>query len=134
MLPHSSVTLPELARFYPDPFAGFAVFDPQQIFGQRRAESLVDLTRCRNAETASLQRPPIDPLLYADVRARLELQVARPRIGAVIVIESPRDIDRMRVMSLDQIALIAIHLTYSIRQRLSQPRRQARLERCGPGY
>jgi len=43
------------------------------------------------------------------MRFCFELQIAFFRVGAIVVYQRALNIDRMRVMPLDQVAVIAIH-------------------------
>jgi hypothetical protein len=61
--------------------------------------------RCRPAVQAAL----VDPFLDLDMRAGLELEIALPGVLAVVLLQGALDIDRMRVVALDEIAVVAIH-------------------------
>ena len=75
----------------------------------------------------------IDPPLHGDVRLGLELEVALARIGAVVVFQGAFDLDRVRVVPLDQIAVVTIHRTHEIGQRGDHAGRQAAAESGGLG-
>jgi hypothetical protein len=71
--------------------------------------------------------------LYGDVCLGLELEVALARIGAVVVFQGALDLDRMRIVPLDQIAVITVHRTHEIGQRGHYRGRQAAAESGGLG-
>jgi hypothetical protein len=75
-------------------------------------------------ERAFPQSSFIDPLLNGDMRARLALQIARFRIAAVIGSERALDIDRMCIVTLDQVAVVAVHGAHERGQRRKQALRQ----------
>ena len=67
------------------------------------------------------------------MRLRFELQVSLARIIAVVVLERPLDIDRMRIVSLDQIAVVAVHGSHQIGQGSAHAVGQAAPEPGRPG-
>jgi len=69
----------------------------------------VDFTYRFAARGAPAQGTFIDPFLDSDVRPGFELEVALAGIPAVITHEGALDVDRMCVMALDEIAVIAVH-------------------------
>ncbi len=69
---------------------------------------------------AAFQAALIDPSLDRDVRFRFELEVALPRVLAVVILERALDIDRMSVMPFDQVAVVAVHRPHQIGERGQQ--------------
>ena len=65
------------------------------------------------------------------MRARLFLEIPLFRIVTIIILHSPLDIDGMRVMTFDQIAVIAVHGAHEMSQRIDHPSRQSALETSG---
>ncbi|WP_456835521.1 MULTISPECIES: hypothetical protein [unclassified Bradyrhizobium] len=61
---------------------------------------------------ATIEASLIDPLLDGDMGDGFLLQVAFLGVGAVVVLECAFYIDRVSVVPLDQVAIVAIHRTY----------------------
>ena len=79
-----------------------------------------------SANSAPVSQPAaINPFLDGDMGFRLELQIALVRFLAVVVFEGALDIDRVGVMSFDEIAVIAIHRANEIGQGIEQAGGQA---------
>jgi len=55
----------------------------------------------------------------------LQLQIALLRVGAVVLLESALDVDRVCVMSFNEIAVVAVHGPDEIGQRRHHAVRQA---------
>ena len=68
-------------------------------------------------ERAAFEAAAIDPSLDGDMRFRFELEVAFFRVLAVVVLERALDIDRVSVMPLDQVAVVAVHRPHEIGER-----------------
>ena len=51
----------------------------------------------------------VDPLLDGHVRFRLELQIALLSVVAVVILERTLDVDRMGIVALDQVRVVAVH-------------------------
>ena len=96
----------------------------EQLFREILAKALVDLAHRFRGDRATGHTARVDPSLHIDVRARLELQVAFDKIGAVVVEECALDIDRVRRMALDEVRVIAVHRANQGRER-ARSRRQA---------
>ncbi len=90
------------------------VFDPEQIFGQQFAEAAMDFADGVRRDGAALETAAVDPLLDRDVRFGLELEVALLAVLAVVVLEGALDIDRVRVVPFDQVAVVAVHRAHEI--------------------
>jgi hypothetical protein len=58
----------------------------------------------------------------------LKLEIALPRVFAVIAPERPLDIDRVGVVTFDQVAVLAIHRPHEIGQRVAETDRQGAAE------
>ena len=103
-----------------DLLLGRRVFDPQQIFGQHFAEAAVDFADGVGRDGAALEAAAVDPLLDVDVRFGLELEVALLGVLAVVALEGALDIDRVRVVAFDQVAVVAVHRPHEIGERGQQ--------------
>ena len=62
------------------------------------------------------QSSGIDPPLNAYMRFRFELKVSLGWIIAVVVLERLFDIDGMRVVAFNKIAVVAVHSSHQIGQ------------------
>ena len=85
-----------------------------------------------DGDGAAAQPAVVDPSLHGDMGPGLELQIALARIGAVVVPERPLDIDGVRVMPLDQIAVVAVHRAHELGQGREHAMREASLESGSP--
>src|ERR1039458_4887578 len=80
------------------------VLDPQEILGEQLAKAPVNLTDPRGFDgKPALERPAINPPLHCDVRLGFQLQVALTGILTVVVLDRPLDVDRMGIVSLNQV-------------------------------
>ena len=75
------------------------------------------LAQSTGSGSLSEQPPFIDPFLNVYVRPGLKLKDSLSGIRAVIALERALDIHRMRVVTLDEIAVIAIHDPHQIGER-----------------
>src|SRR5712675_131526 len=91
----------------------------------------MDFANAVAREGASRQTTGVDPSLYLDMRSGLALEVALAGIGAIVVLESSLDIDRVGVVSFDEIAVIAVHRPHEIGERRQQAPRQTAAKACG---
>jgi len=51
----------------------------------------------------------VEPLLHRDVRLSFKLEIAFGTIRAVVVLQGTLDIDGMRVVSFNEVTVIAVH-------------------------
>ena len=72
---------------------------------------------CRRCEGAAVKPAVVDPLLDGDMRPGFKLQIALFGIVAVVVLEGALDIDRVGVVPLDQVAVVAVHRPHEIGER-----------------
>jgi hypothetical protein len=72
----------------------------------------------------------IDPGLDIHVGAGFELQVSFGWILAVVVSERPLDIDRMRIVAFDEIAVVAVHRANQVGKPRHDPGRET-APQCG---
>ena len=127
-VPTLASACPHRARHNADPLSSIGILDPSQIFGKQRYEATVNSKNSFFCQFFALQTSLIDPPLDLNVGLGLKLEVALFRLSAEVVVECPLDVHRMCVVSLDEIAIITIHGSYEVGQRLRQPPRPA-----GPG-
>src|SRR5580704_15339893 len=92
------------------------------------AEATVDLTDGDLRDDAAVQAARVDPLLDRDVSPRLELEVALAGVLAVVALERQLNVDRMRGMALDEVAVVAVHRTDQVGQRHQQAGGQGAVE------
>lgn len=85
------------------------IFNPKHVLRQGCAEASVNLTERFSSRGATPKRSIIDPLLDTDMRLRFQLEIALFRFPAVVALQRALDIDRVRIMALDQIAVVAVH-------------------------
>jgi hypothetical protein len=107
---NSNVPLAQFARHDPLAFPGLRIFYPKKVVRKQRAEPPVSFTDSLGAEGAdSLEAAFVNPFLDRDMGFRFELKVPFPSLLAVIVSERSLDIDRVRVVSLDEVRVVAVH-------------------------
>ncbi len=104
---------------------GCRVLDPQQIVGQQFAEAPMNLADGVRGDGAAFEAAVVDPVLDRDVRLGFELEIALFGVLAVVVLERALDIDRVRVVPFDQVAVVAVHRPHEIGERGQQA--------CGQG-
>jgi hypothetical protein len=104
----------------------FRVFDPKHVRRQKFAKALVHLTKTACRHGAAFEMAIIDPALNGNVRLGFELEGAFFGVFAVVVLEGALDIDGVRIMSLDEVAVVAIHRPHEAGQCGADARRQAR--------
>ena len=66
---------------------------------------------------AAFEAARVDPVLDGDMRLGFELEVALFGVLAVVALERALDIDRVRVVALDQVAVVAVHRPHEIGER-----------------
>ena len=104
--------------------------DPRQAVRELCVEAAVQLDRQRRGRQHG-QRVAIDRRLHRDMRCRLALQVASLRIPGIIELQRPFDVDRPSVMTLDQVAVVAVHAADEVADRENRFRRKSsRQGRC----
>jgi hypothetical protein len=59
----------------------------------------------------------VDPALYGDVRLRLKLQVPFFRIPTLVVLHRTLDVDRVCVVTFNQVGVVAVHRADEFRKR-----------------
>ena len=82
------------------------------------------LTQSSHCRCATLQSTSIDPFLDGDMGFGFKLQVPFLWVSAVVLFQGALDINRMRVMTLDQVTVITIHRPDRIGECREHSRRQ----------
>ena len=131
MLPHPDIPVPQLSRNHSEALAAVGVLHPQKILRQPLAEAAMNFPDRILRYCAPRHASRIDPFLNRDMRFGFELQVALARVVAVIVLQRPLDIDRVRVVTFDEIAVVAIHGAHEVGKRGPHALGQAASESCG---
>ena len=103
-MPDLHVPLAELTGHHSKPFTCLRIFHPQKVVWKQAAETPMDF-----ANTICLSRLPavqsaaIDPRLNRYVSLRLVLQIALASIRAIFTSERTFNLDRMSIVSFDQV-------------------------------
>ena len=90
----------------------------------------MDLADCSLRRSSSGDSVCVDPGLNLYVRPGFELPVSFGKILAVVATQSPFDIDRMRIVAFDEVAVVAVHRPYQVGDGGHDPRREA-APKCG---
>jgi hypothetical protein len=114
---NAHVAMAQLAGNDAQTFMRVGLFDPEHVLGQRLAKTPMNVADAFCRHGVAVQTATIDPTLDGDMRLRLKLEIALFRISAVVVLERPLDIDRVRVVAFDEIAVVAIHRSDEIGER-----------------
>jgi hypothetical protein len=69
----------------------------------------VNLADAVGRHSPATEIPGVDPLLDGDMRLGFQLQIALPGVAAIVILQRPLNIDRVRIMTFDQVAVIAVH-------------------------
>lgn len=85
------------------------LFDPAQCVREQLAKSAMGFREAGNRHRAILQAAAVDPFLDFDMGLRLKLEIALFGLGAVVALERAFDVNRMDVVPLDQVAVVAVH-------------------------
>src|SRR5579871_2596468 len=96
------------------------VFNPQHLWRQSLTESAMDLPDALSSGGPALEAAFIDPLLDGDMSLRFYLQVTFLCILAVVALQGALNVDRMGIVALDEVAVIAVHRSDQGRQRCQQ--------------
>ena len=95
---------------------------------QELAKAPVDFNDAVDRGGATSKPTPINPFLDGNMGLGLELQITLLGVCAVILFEGTLNIDGMRIMPFDEIAVIAIHCPNQLGQRRHDAIRQAAAE------
>ena len=113
------------------PFLRVGIFHPEQVSRELFAKAPMQFDEPTERRGTALGPTLVNPFLHRDMRLRLELEVAPLRIAAVIALQGALDIDRMGIVALDQVAVIAVHRPDELRQRGLYPLGQAAAQARG---
>ena len=90
----------------------------EEAVGQRLAEPSVNLADSPHSQSVPAQPSSVDPGLNGDMGLRFDLQVAALRVRVELASERPFDVDWMRTVAFDEIAVVAIHHSHQLSQGL----------------
>ena len=99
-----------------DLLPGRGVFDPQQVLRQSLAKAPVDFRDRCGCRRRALEPAGVDPLLDGEMGLGLKLEVALLGVFAVVTLERALDVDRVGVVTFDQVALVAVHRPHEVGQ------------------
>ena len=111
------VALAERTGYDANALLRFRLFDPKEVFGKPFAKPPVHVHETLSRHCAAGQPAAVDPFLDLDMGLCFELQVSLVRLGVVVLLEGSLDVDRVGVVSLDQVAVVAVHGTDERRKR-----------------
>jgi hypothetical protein len=131
VLADCNITPAELAGDYPDPLLRERVLHPQELIRQLLAEAAMDLCERGARDRALLQPTRVDPALDRYMRRGFKLKIALPGVIAVVTFERALDIDRVRVVPLDQVTVVAVHCAHEFRKRAHEARGERSPKPCG---
>ena len=109
------------------------MIEAEHLFRQGSAEAPMRLAQALGGRGAAGQPTVVHPALHGDVRNGFQLQVPGARVRAVVVSQRPLDVDRVRVVPLDQVAVVAVHRADEIGERRGHPPGQAPPKPRGAG-
>jgi hypothetical protein len=91
----------------------------------------VDVARAGDGGGLAAQATLVDPPLHGDVGDGLLLEIALLRIAALLAEQGALDVDRVGVVALDEVGVVAVHLAHEAGERINEALRQAAAERGG---
>jgi len=109
MAAYLNVALAQVSGLNAHAFARIRHIHPKEILGQFGAEASMSFLKASTRMGTAGESAPIDPLLHLNVRTCFKLEVALDGVVAKVVAKRSLDIDRMSVMSFDEVAVIAVH-------------------------
>ena len=109
MLANLDVVFPEFTGYHLDALAILESFHPQKVFGQHFAKAPMRFLQSLARGGSAIEAAGIDPFLRGDVRPGFQLQITLLGIFAEIRFQRALDVDRVRVVPLDQVAVVAVH-------------------------
>ncbi len=131
MAAYADIATAQFARNNVDNFPGIRIFHPEQFLGKQFPEPVVDFLQAGNSGRAVLEASFINPFLNSYMGLGFKLEVTLFDIGAVVVFQRFLDIGQVGVMTLDKVAVVAVHRSYETGERLNYTLRQtATKTRC----
>ena len=118
----------QFARHHRDLLFRLRVFDEEQIVREKFAETAVGFADAVGGDGAVLEPALVDPALDGDMGVGLKLEVALLRVAAIVVFEGALDIDRVRIVALDQVRVVAVHRPHEGCERGEEARGKAAAE------
>ena len=120
---HDDIPVAQFAADHGYTLARLRVFRDKQFVRHQRAEPPVDFEESVERGRRIAQTAAVEPGLHLDVRDGLQLQIPLLRIVPVVPRQRSLDVHGMRVVPLDEIAVVAVHRAHDVRQRVDHPRR-----------
>ncbi len=114
MLPHPHVALSEFTRNNRITLSVVGIFNPEHVIWEKFTKPSMYLQQRGCGRGISANVAAINPLLNSYMGLSLKLQVSLLRVGAVVTFERLFYIDRVGVMPLYEVAVVAIHRTHEI--------------------
>jgi hypothetical protein len=114
MASYLHIPRPRLTRYDARLAAGVRVFDPEELIGQAPAKLPVETLDERGAGCGAIEPRgrrgiSVEQRLDLDVGPRLQLEYALFGIRRVVGTKCALDVDGMGVVTLDQVAVVAVH-------------------------
>ena len=106
---------------------------PQKRLGEFRTESPVNLPDAICGRCAPREPSIVNPRLHSDVGACLKLEISFSWLGAVVREECPLDVHWVRVVTLNEVAVVAVHRADESGKRAGYFGRQTLVEPSGGG-
>ncbi len=114
MLADPHITVTQLARDDRLAPSSSGFLDPEQVRGQSTFKAPVDVEHGLDGGRLAGERAFVDPALGGDVRFGLFLQIAFFLVLAVVSSKRSFDIDWVRVVAFNEVAVIAVHRAHDI--------------------
>ena len=131
MAAYADIATAQFTRNNVDNISSIRIFHPEQFPGKQFREPVVDFLQAGNGGHSVLEASFINPFLNSYMGPGFQLKVALFDIGTVVVFQRPLDIGQVGVMTLDKIAVVAVHRPYETGKGLNYTLRQtAAKTRC----
>jgi len=122
MMAHFSIVLSHLAGNDFDLLFLVPVLHPSQLIWKQPSEPTMYVPNTFDCTFTVLQAPFVNPSLDFDMSLGFKLKIAFLWIVLrKIVIECTLNVYRMRIVALDEIAVVAVHRSDEVSERLCQP-------------
>ena len=108
MLTNDTIAVPAHAGLHANALTVLRRFDPQQLIGEHLCRTPADFTDARMGRGPARQSALINPPLDRNLGARFQLEIPLARFIAIVVLHGALDINRVRIMALDQARIITI--------------------------
>src|SRR5262245_38547020 len=125
MTTNFDVMVSPFARHNRPSLASLWVLYPTKLLWEKVGEATVDCSDTCSGHLIATKSALVDPALDFDMSFGFQLQIPPFLVVAEIIIQCALNIDRQRIATLDQVAVIAIHRSDKIGQRVCQARWEA---------